>query len=509
MVALGVVATAIGCVAGPGYVCASDDQCMGDGICEPNGACSFADAECPSGRRYGGLSRPDLAGTCVGGGPADASVDAPPGVRVPGAFEWQAPLQTSFCSVDLDPAERPVLAGSFSGTIDLGGGALTNGAGSGLYVARYSRDGAHEMSRGYGAGGDEFQVDLLVDGDDTINVVGIFRGNGNVGGNSLGAPTVFNTYLASYAATGEHTASEPFVSTENVFTSSASGDRSGRVLISGDTAGDFVFRGVTYPDVGGTDAWVAYVDDDEVFALNVIGSVAGGEAAPAVVYASPTTAYLVGTFNNSLNIGGRTLSTLGSRDMFYARLDLTSNLAVVWVRQAGGAMETGPQISARVDLDGNLVITGPFSGSMSFEGGPILDSAGGTDMFLAKIDADGNHVWSTRYGGTADEIPRGISIGPGNEISMTGEFLAAFDFGGETLPYVGDRDGLVAGLDPDGNPVWWRAWGSAGEDRGLNVITDSTGATYLCAVFRDTVSFGGDPVTGSATDAHSVLVKYQ
>ena len=48
------------------FECTTSDQCTGGGICQPAGVCSFADADCPSGQRYGAASG-DLSGSCVDG----------------------------------------------------------------------------------------------------------------------------------------------------------------------------------------------------------------------------------------------------------------------------------------------------------------------------------------------------------------------------------------------------------------------------------------------------------
>jgi hypothetical protein len=57
------------------FVCTDDTQCRYQGvsgICQPTGACSFADDTCASGQRYGQFGSTGLAGTCVGG--SDAGV---------------------------------------------------------------------------------------------------------------------------------------------------------------------------------------------------------------------------------------------------------------------------------------------------------------------------------------------------------------------------------------------------------------------------------------------------
>jgi hypothetical protein len=65
-----------GCIkAGTGFQCSTDTSCNG-GTCEPTGFCSFADATCEGGRRYGSESGP-LANQCVGGPPDAPAGDAP------------------------------------------------------------------------------------------------------------------------------------------------------------------------------------------------------------------------------------------------------------------------------------------------------------------------------------------------------------------------------------------------------------------------------------------------
>lgn len=73
-----------GCIEPARFTCDHDEQC-GAGRCEPTGYCSFDDAQCESGRRFGAAAG-DLASTCVlatlpsgppdAGGVADATVDA-------------------------------------------------------------------------------------------------------------------------------------------------------------------------------------------------------------------------------------------------------------------------------------------------------------------------------------------------------------------------------------------------------------------------------------------------
>lgn len=71
----------VACASPGAYTCAIEADCTAGGaagFCEPDGRCSVADGDCPSGRRYGD-SAGAQAGTCVGsGGDIDAGIDTPP-----------------------------------------------------------------------------------------------------------------------------------------------------------------------------------------------------------------------------------------------------------------------------------------------------------------------------------------------------------------------------------------------------------------------------------------------
>lgn len=55
---------ALGC-GDPGFVCERSTQCGAEGACEPEGWCSFPDAACESGRRFGAHTGDGLAERCV------------------------------------------------------------------------------------------------------------------------------------------------------------------------------------------------------------------------------------------------------------------------------------------------------------------------------------------------------------------------------------------------------------------------------------------------------------
>ncbi|MDH4038011.1 MAG: SBBP repeat-containing protein, partial [Candidatus Krumholzibacteria bacterium] len=67
-----------------------------------------------------------------------------------------------------------------------------------------------------------------------------------------------------------------------------------------------------------------------------------------------------------------------------------------WSQRFGGT-GTDNGYAIAVDATGAVFVTGSFSGTANF-GGADLVSVGGNDIFLARYDANGQHLWSKGFG---------------------------------------------------------------------------------------------------------------
>ena len=77
-----------------------------------------------------------------------------------------------------------------------------------------------------------------------------------------------------------------------------------------------------------------------------------------------------------------------------------------WI-QSGGGLTVDEGNSIVVDGSGYTYATGYFTGIVSF-GNTTLTSAGSTDIFVVKINSQGNYVWAKKLGGSGSD--RGLSI---------------------------------------------------------------------------------------------------
>lgn len=196
------------------------------------------------------------------------------------------------------------------------------------------------------------------------------------------------------------------------------------------------------------------------------------------------------------------LSSQGAEDIFISKLN--SSGTFVWARAiGGGTSDVGLGISQY--SAGNLYTTGWFQGTVDFDpGGGTTNLAsagqGSFDIFISKLDSDGNFVWARRMGGASDDRGQGLTVDIAGNVYSTGWFngTADFDPGTETsnLISAGSADIFVSKLDSSGNFVWGKAMGGSVADVGYGITTDSSGNVYTTGGFGGTADFDpADPAT--------------
>lgn len=122
---------------------------------------------------------------------------------------------------------------------------------------------------------------------------------------------------------------------------------------------------------------------------------------------------------------------------------------LVWARGLGGGDIDGSW-SITVDAAGNVYTTGNFSGTADFDPGPdtfTLTSNGVDDIFISKLDRNGDFVWAKGMGGNESENAVGIAVDSSDNVYTTGVFYNSVDFdpgaGTANLTSAGERDIFV------------------------------------------------------------------
>jgi hypothetical protein len=204
--------------------------------------------------------------------------------------------------------------------------------------------------------------------------------------------------------------------------------------------------------------------------------------------------YVTGYFEGTANFGPYTLVGGGGYNFFVAKYDALGNLQ--WAKSITAPVSQGNGIA--VDTSGNCHVMGSFL-STAIIGDTTLVSAGGSDVFIAKLDSAGNWLWVRQIGGSgAEYCSRGIALDSYGDIYVTGHFEQSVAIGSSTLTSTGGMDVFIAKLDSGGNWLWARrAGGSAYYDMGLGIATDGSSNCYVTGLFYGSADFGSTTLNAS------------
>jgi len=226
--------------------------------------------------------------------------------------------------------------------------------------------------------------------------------------------------------------------------------------------------------------------------------------------------------------------------------------SVAWTSTLQGTNVLATSVAALAD--GTAYVTGSFEGSVTW-GGTTLTSAGASDIFLTKFDANGAVVWARRAGGTTPDsgtsvslladgtayvagafasfglflgrytaagdlvwsVERGLPNGRHAPVSVNaladgsayvaGAFQGTLAFGSIMLRSTDvDLDGYVVKYSSSGAPVWAVAFGSSSDDPPIGSAVLPNGTVYVAGTFLGATRFATTTLTGRAKDFY--LARY-
>jgi hypothetical protein len=378
--------------------------------------------------------------------------------------------------------------GRFHGALDFGGGLLTSAGGMVIFLAKFDPDGNHLWSQRFGDSNDfDYVRGIAVDGAGNVLITGYFYGTLDFGGGLL-TSTEIDIFLAKFDPAGNHIWSHGFGDYQTSGDQkglSVAVDGAGNVFLTGSFEGIVDFNGglqalgidifLVKFDPDGNHIWSqAFGDFDSQFGSSVAVDGAGN-------------VLLTGSFGGTVDFGGGPLTSAGGADIFQAKFDPSGDH--IWSQRFGDSHSEGSTCIA-VDGAANVLLTGYFRGTVDFGGGP-LENAGGEEIFLAKFDPSGDHIWSQRFGDWTNQRGMSVAVDYTGSATLTGYFYRTVDLGGGPLRSAGDDDIFLAKFDPDGLHLWSQRFGDRFRDYGYGVAVDRAGNVIFTGSFWFTADFGG------------------
>lgn len=198
--------------------------------------------------------------------------------------------------------------------------------------------------------------------------------------------------------------------------------------------------------------------------------------------------YITGYFSTSAEINGQSFAVEGLTDVFVSKI--SSSGAAEWTLSFGGG-QSDRGLGIAVDESGNVLVCGFYTGFIDFGNGISLNSNGSQDAFLVKLDQNGTPIWA-RTGGSSGGSDRANAVaadGEGN-VLITGQFSGEAFFGGFTLNASdGTNDVFILKYDSEGNELWAKQGTGESLDRGLSITTDDSDNVYTTGQFSGDISF--------------------
>jgi PKD repeat protein len=216
----------------------------------------------------------------------------------------------------------------------------------------------------------------------------------------------------------------------------------------------------------------------------------------------------VGFFRDVATIGGQQLTSAGLADAYVAHFGPTGTFQ--WIRQLGGTSGDFAE-SVAVDGQGNVIVVGQFTGSATIQGsGTPLESAGGSDMFVAKYSASGALLWVRTYGGVLSDVAKAVATDSTGSIYVSGFFSDSIDFGGGVLevPFSSDLDVFLLKLSPSGTHVWSKGFWNLGNEIGFGLATGPDNSVVMTGTFNAHVDFGGGVLQVAGFEDDVFLAKF-
>ncbi|MDD2799640.1 MAG: SBBP repeat-containing protein [Bacteroidales bacterium] len=195
-------------------------------------------------------------------------------------------------------------------------------------------------------------------------------------------------------------------------------------------------------------------------------------------------------------------------DAFVCKLDNNGNF--VWVKQFRGDLNQ-EVLEISVDDANNVFIASDASGQTSiqtdFNPDPtataILTNTSNESLFITKLDANGNYLWTKQLQGSSDRYCYGIKTDKDGNIYLGGHFLGTIypDPSSKAVSLVtynnnptGTTDLFFIKWDAFGNYVWSKSFGGTGYDVFGNLDIDpTTNSIYITGEFGGVADFNMNP----------------
>lgn len=164
--------------------------------------------------------------------------------------------------------------------------------------------------------------------------------------------------------------------------------------------------------------------------------------------------------------------------------------AHIWSKGIGDALLQAAFSGAPVDADGSMTLGGRFVGEIDLGSGPVKAEGTGENYFAAKLDTAGAPVWVRAIATTTTKQTGAIGADSQGNVLLTSLVSGSVELGAQAVMTNG-QDVLVVKMDAKtGDLVWGRVMGGPLGDTGRGIAADGNGDVIVTGEFEDKMDVG-------------------
>jgi hypothetical protein len=447
-------------------------------------------------------------------------------------FQWVKNIgglnSQSATGVALDNKKNVYTVGSYSGITDANPGAgvanLLCLGNTDVFITKLDSSGNFKWGKRFGSSEVDNGQAVCTDGLGNVYIAGTFKGTTDF---DPGTPVVnLTTYQNAFGFFSQEAFVVKLDSNGNfvwvrriglqgqVSCKSIVADASGNVFFTGDftQSVDFdpSFAGVTSVtsagqndiyimklDAAGNFAWARnfgsiYMDFGNKLALDLSGNV-----------------YITGEYDGTIDFDpGPSVFNLTAPNSAVFVLKLNGSGNFVWAKSFNSAASSSAAFGRAIALDAsnNVYTFGTYGGTIDFDpnGGisNLISGGGFNDLFVSKLDPNGNFLWAKSMTGILEKNATSIVIDKQNEVIMTGNFRGTVNFNpngtNNFTSKASSYDAYINRFNASGAYISTTVFGGKAIDVVNALAVDAANTLYMVGAYNDTVNFNpGSTAAGS------------
>jgi hypothetical protein len=394
-----------------------------------------------------------------------------------------------------------VVVGYFTGSMTAGAATLTSAGSNDVFVVKLDPTGTVLWAKRFGNNYDQRATSVAVDSTGNIFVTGYFGGSMAAGGTILTSAGGNDVFVLKLDPTGTVLWGKGYGDSADQYAMGIAVTDQGDPVLTGRFFGTIDFGIINLTSGGDTDVFVANLAGNNGACVWSY-SYGGADSQNGSSIAVGEGVFLTGSVDGSFIIGTDAINAGAYSDILAA--NLSTNGPASWAQSFGGAASVSDNFGHDIAVDdmNNVLLAGEFAGCVNF-GGSDLCANGGGNGFVARLTSTGQHEWSKAFGDSIDLIlvSRGVAADTAGNVLLTGHFSGTADFGGAPVTSSG-TDLFVAKLSPNGNHLWSRRFGDAADQFGVSVASAPAGDVLVAGYFKGTLDFntGGTSLTANGNN---------